>query len=298
AVDTGDLEKRLVCDRLPDLIDMRRFDLEVQLGPQVVGELTRQARDAELLRPCEARLGRPGQPSEYRKVPVYDPLQARTSDLDHALRAVLELGHMYLSDGGRPERGPRDGREDSARGASQLDAYLGLDRLASHGRYPRLQLRQLGQRGRGQQVGPGGQQLAELDEDATNLFAHEPRPPSQVGRVDLLQTAAAPERERRQPMPGQDPRDLHGPYEDRGGQDAPALAKLAAPAARHLAGATSAAEQQLEDDDRTHGADNAEREGYGLEFLVADRPEIGDVVHDEQHGSPVTYCDPREGCQQ
>jgi hypothetical protein len=88
---------------------------------------------------------------------------------------------VHLGDGGRGQRLPVEGGEDLVDPGAQLVSQHRFDLRPRHLRRVVLQPGQLGDELRRQQIAPGGQHLAELDERDPAVLQGQPQRASQPG---------------------------------------------------------------------------------------------------------------------
>ena len=127
---------------------------------------------------------RPGDEAQHRPVALDHLLHARPLDLDHHRVAAAQLRSVGL-----PDRRGRErlGVELVERLVDRL-AELGLEHLLDlvrrHALDVGVQVRELVGDRRGQQVGAGGGDLAELHEHPARALEHDPQPARKIGGVE------------------------------------------------------------------------------------------------------------------
>jgi hypothetical protein len=112
--------------------------------------------------------------------------------LDHNGLAAGQPSPVNLGDGGGGQRGPGKFRKKLRDGMAQFPNDLRLDGLGGHRRNLVLQLAQFGDILPGQDVGPGRQQLAELDKGRPEFLQGEPQTLGTRQPADFLAGDARP----------------------------------------------------------------------------------------------------------
>ena len=116
-----------------------------------------------------------GQRLHQPQVGLDDRLDIGADNLDHDLAAVLlQPGGMHLGDGGGRQRRLVEVVEQGLYGAAQACLDLATGGLTAEGGHPVLQQSQLFGDIRRQQIAPGREHLAELDEDGAERREGEP----------------------------------------------------------------------------------------------------------------------------
>ena len=191
---------------------VRCLDPEVQLLPQRQREAVGQLAHAHRPRPGRGRDQRAGEPVDDVEVALDHRTDAGPLHLQHHLLAGGERRCVHLGHAGRRQRLRRDGREHLLDRPAELGHQGRLDLGPGRRRRPVLQPAQLGDELGRQQVAPGGQQLAELDEGDPALVerggerAGQLLPPGRIG------TGPPPPAQRpAEAVPHRDPDDLAVP---------------------------------------------------------------------------------------
>ncbi|MBI5105850.1 MAG: response regulator, partial [Solirubrobacterales bacterium] len=146
----------------------------VDLRPEGVRELLGDTDDVVARRSAPPPVRASREVEQDLEVAVDLLHDARPPDLDDDLGPVLQHRRMGLADRCGRQRLGVEGGEDLGGRATELASDDGLDVLPRYGGRRVLQPRQLRLVLRRQQVGPCGEDLAELDERRTQLLEREP----------------------------------------------------------------------------------------------------------------------------
>jgi hypothetical protein len=159
-----------------DYRDVAGLDPEVQLLGQGVGEAAGELADVVGASQLGLGFGAASQPADHVQVPSDQLVDPGPLHLQDDRGAVGAPGRVRLRKRRAGQRLGIDALEHLAGVLAEFFGQQGLDGRPRRGGHPVLQLGQFGGHRRGQQVGPGGQHLAELDEDRAGLFQRRPQP--------------------------------------------------------------------------------------------------------------------------
>jgi hypothetical protein len=178
-----------------DALGIAAFVGQVELALERTRELAH-----ELLRPVGLErgpflLGHGGQPGHEAQVGVDDGFDARTADLHHHRRAVVQPRGVHLRDGSGGQRLGLELREDGFGFAAEVFAQLRAQRLKRQRGHLAVELLELDDPLRPEQVGPAGEDLPELDEGRPEFLQRQPHlhrraQPRKIGRVLPVQRMA------------------------------------------------------------------------------------------------------------
>jgi hypothetical protein len=175
----GDREVRLVRHDPPDQLRVAGLLEEVELGAQVCRELVDERIELEQAGPVRSTLGQPCRRAEEAEVQLDLLEHSGPANLDRDLPPVRQQGGMDLRDRRRRQRLLADLREHAR-------AQVAVDDRSQDGERHRLDVvdetAQLLDVGVGQQVGPRGEDLAELDEGRPELLERLPELAGALGR--------------------------------------------------------------------------------------------------------------------
>lgn len=184
--------------------DIARLDPEVQFLGQGVGEAATQVGDVMGAPPPGPGLKPAGQVADHVQVAGDQLGDAGPLYLQDDRRAVRPPGPVGLRERGGCHRLAVDLGEDLAHRGAKFLFQQCLDRGPRRGGDTVLQPPQFGRHRRGQQVGAGGQDLAELDEDRAALLERQAEPVRELAGRTRFRGAGA--EEPAQPVPAGDPR--------------------------------------------------------------------------------------------
>ena len=207
----------------------------------------RQFHRADGPAPVRAALQPGREPDNDIKIPLDHAAHVRPAHLDDHLVPGGERRGVHLGDGGRGYRLAVEGGEHVVHPAAQFVPEHARHLRPGHSGGIILETAQLGDELGRQQVTPGGQHLAQLDERDPAVLQGQPERPGQAGAPlggGQLRPAAAAQ-VGQQPVPDQDAADL---------RIAAGPARLPAQAAQHVqrAGQRTAGHQGLGDDQENH----------------------------------------------
>ncbi len=172
--DLGNAEVRAALEVLPEPDGVRRLDEEVELPPDGAAELVHDARRVVGLQLSHMVVDERRDPAQDADVAADGPLDVRPLHLHHDRPAVGQHGPVHLGDGrGGDGTGVKFGKK-RLEGRTELLFHdvpglgkgKGGDRIG--------QLGELGGILDGQQVGPAGEHLPQLDEGGAELLEEQP----------------------------------------------------------------------------------------------------------------------------
>lgn len=277
-MDTGHVDQGMGSRGLGDLGEVASLGAEVQLSHEGVAELLGQRLGVERPSPLRPPGHHAGEPPRDRQVPLHHFHEPGPAHLHHHGAAVAPPRRMGLGDGRRTQRVPIELGEDLRQRPPQLGRDGRLHLLPFERRRRRVQAGQFFLDGRRHQVRTGGEELAELDEDAAGLLQCQPGAPGQLfGGVGRAASPAQPD-QRRQAVTGGDPRYLHGPPGDPSSSAHEAEQREPRP----LPLLWGAAEQELEDHHRPHRPDDREGDGHEVEGGRIGPGDVAQLVEDQE----------------
>ena len=153
-----------------DALGVAAFGGEIQFAAQRYGELLDHFGRAVAAQVGQARFDDLGQPCQQAQVGFHHVTDARAAHLQHHLAAVMQARAMGLGQRGGGHRGFIEEGEHLRRRRAQVGFQLLADGRVRQRRYRVLQLGQLGNPFRWQQVDAGGQHLAQLDEGRAEIL--------------------------------------------------------------------------------------------------------------------------------
>ena len=181
---------------------------EIEFGAQVAGELGGQISHPVGGPPHGAGLDHAGQPAQDGQIAVDRLHDLRALDLDDDLLPARQDRPVGLGDGAGRDRGPVEPGEGLGNRPPDLLLYQRPHRLGVRGRDVLLEMGELAGQARGDDIGPGGQYLTQLDEHAVGFVQSQAGLPGGIGRL-VRSFGAVPEAEiGTEPVPDGDTDDL------------------------------------------------------------------------------------------
>ncbi len=169
-----------------DALGIAAFGGEVEFAPQRDLELLHHFGRAVALQIGQPRFDDVRQPCQQAQVGFDHLADAGAADLQHHRAAVVQGGPVGLGERRGRHRGFVQPGEDLMRRRAKVVFQLLADLRIRQGRYRVLQLGELGDPVRREQVDAGGQDLAEFDEGRAEVF-HRPAHADRGGHAqDLL----------------------------------------------------------------------------------------------------------------
>ncbi len=169
-----------------DLHGVSGLDPEVELLAKAVGELLGELADVVVARPGRARLDGLGQLEQHLDVALHGLGDPRPLHFDHDFLAAVEPAPVGLADGCGRQGVPFDLGKGVPDGPAELRLQQLPHLVGILGRHPVLEVRELLDEGRRQQVPARGEDLAQLHEHAAAVLqgvrdaVRQPRRPLQV----------------------------------------------------------------------------------------------------------------------
>ncbi len=164
-----------------DARQIANLDTEVEFLVERNGEAVREVADADRTGPRRPAVQYLGKPQGDVEVAVDDRTDARTPHLDDDLLPGAEPGTMHLRDGSCGQRFGFQLSEHLAGRRTEFSGKQALDLVPCDGSGPILELAELGDEFVRQQITPGRQDLAQLDERAARVVQCQTQPPGQHG---------------------------------------------------------------------------------------------------------------------
>ena len=184
------------------------FGAEIEFGAEVAGELGGQVTDPVGGPPRGAGLDHAGQPAQDGQVAVDRLGDLRALDLDDDLLPARQDGQVGLGDGASRDRDPVELGEGLGHRPPDLLLHQRPHRPGVRRRDVFLQTGELAGQARGDDIGPGGQHLTQLDEHAAGFIQSQAGLPGGIGRL-VRPSGAVPEAEiGTEPVPDGDTDDL------------------------------------------------------------------------------------------